>query len=379
MSYRTERDRSEQERRIANLRHNHTDSSQKYLGTVFNGGAMATTLPAWFLTYPTQVAGSELEGSAGTFTTDIVNVIPVLVIGSTVPTVGDVLPARNIGGFWIAERGGVEPCQWNCATECVFSSAPRGGVTAQGIPIVSSDGKITGIRMTVSGSGYITAPTVTFHIPLSGGIQAKGTPTLKSGSVTGVVMTNEGSGYVNPLPMPSAFSFTMTGNGITYGPFLLTPRPGGLGDWPYASVPCVWETSGAVLNVAATDSCPAVSIPITIAVVWDVSFSPAQWVSIIEYFGNATSGIDVINCGEPVGAVAHVSCLSTVGGGGETDSTPLGPCLSRPYSFTYAIAGFLIINNPAQPSAVTYLAFGGACNGSPDPIDIIVTCTLTEA
>jgi hypothetical protein len=103
---RVERDRSEAERRAANLRRNHPDSTQKYLGTVYNGGLMPSSVPAWFLTYPTQVTGPETEGSAGTFLTDTSNPVPVLVIGTTAPSVGDVLPARNIGGIWVAERGG---------------------------------------------------------------------------------------------------------------------------------------------------------------------------------------------------------------------------------------------------------------------------------
>lgn len=51
------------------------------------------------------------------------------------------------------------------------------------------------VSVSDGGSGYTTAPTVTFSAPTGGGTTATGTAVIKDGKVTGVIVTNEGSGY----------------------------------------------------------------------------------------------------------------------------------------------------------------------------------------
>lgn len=74
----------------------------------------------------------------------------------------------------------------------------------------NNSGKIANITMTSGGSGYVTAPTVSFSG--GGGSSAAGTAYLgNSGVVAGVIMTNKGSGYTS-APTVSFSSGTATAN-----------------------------------------------------------------------------------------------------------------------------------------------------------------------
>ncbi|MFM7469817.1 MAG: phage tail sheath family protein [Vampirovibrionales bacterium] len=63
--------------------------------------------------------------------------------------------------------------------------------------------------MSAGGSGYTTAPTVTFAAPPTGGIQAEGVATVAAGVVTGITITKVGAGY------SSAPTVTFSGGGGT--------------------------------------------------------------------------------------------------------------------------------------------------------------------
>jgi len=72
---------------------------------IYDGGAMPTANDHFFLSHPVELDGSEVEGGAGSPTADTNQTIVVDVIGSVVPSVGDLLAAYAIGGRWVAERG----------------------------------------------------------------------------------------------------------------------------------------------------------------------------------------------------------------------------------------------------------------------------------
>ena len=76
----------------------------------------------------------------------------------------------------------------------------------------NNSGKIANITMTGGGSGYVTAPTVSFSG--GGGASAAGTAYLgNSGVVAGVIMTNRGSGYTSaPTVAFSSGAATATAN-----------------------------------------------------------------------------------------------------------------------------------------------------------------------
>src|SRR5262249_24584314 len=55
---------------------------------------------------------------------------------------------------------------------------------------------VSGVTLSNGGSGYTSAPTVTFSAPQqAGGIRATGTATIVNGVVTGVTITDRGTGY----------------------------------------------------------------------------------------------------------------------------------------------------------------------------------------
>ncbi len=70
-------------------------------------------------------------------------------------------------------------------------------------------GTVAEVTISNGGSGYTSAPAVTFPEAPQGGITATGTATVKDGAVTGVTITNGGSGYTSPPAV------TFTGGGGT--------------------------------------------------------------------------------------------------------------------------------------------------------------------
>jgi hypothetical protein len=77
----------------------------RFAGSIYNGGMMPATGGKIFLTNPVRFTGTEGEGNSQTQTIDTSTSIPVYVIGTTAPNVGDVLDCYSVGGRWVAERG----------------------------------------------------------------------------------------------------------------------------------------------------------------------------------------------------------------------------------------------------------------------------------
>jgi len=74
------------------------------IGTVFDNGAMPSTIPGQYAVHITSVSGAESAGAAVTTTASGRTAI-VTVVGTKAPVVGDVLVARLITGRWVARRG----------------------------------------------------------------------------------------------------------------------------------------------------------------------------------------------------------------------------------------------------------------------------------
>jgi streptogramin lyase len=70
-------------------------------------------------------------------------------------------------------------------------------------------GGVAAVIINSGGSGYTTAPTVTFSAPPTGGTTATGTATISGGVVTGVTITNSGAGYTTA----PAVTFSVSGSG----------------------------------------------------------------------------------------------------------------------------------------------------------------------
>ena len=64
---------------------------------------------------------------------------------------------------------------YTSAPTVTFSAPTNGGVAAQGTSVIDGAGTVTGVSITTKGSGYTSAPTVTFSAPTSGGEIAEGT------------------------------------------------------------------------------------------------------------------------------------------------------------------------------------------------------------
>jgi hypothetical protein len=68
--------------------------------------------------------------------------------------------------------------------------------------VFRGNGRVGGGEVTAAGSGYTTAPIVTFSAPPSGGRQATGVAVLgtgtNAGKVVGITITDEGAGYLFP-------------------------------------------------------------------------------------------------------------------------------------------------------------------------------------
>ncbi|MBV8901663.1 MAG: hypothetical protein JOY92_16305, partial [Verrucomicrobia bacterium] len=82
---------------------------------------------------------------------------------------------------------------YTSAPTVTFGAAPTGGTTATGTAVLGS-GSVGSVTVTANGSNYTSAPTVTFGAPPSGGTTATGTAVI-SGKVSGVTVTKGGSGY----------------------------------------------------------------------------------------------------------------------------------------------------------------------------------------
>jgi len=310
---------------------------------IYSGGSMPTAPDHWFLAHPVELDGAEVESGSGTPVVDTTQTIPVLVIGS-VPTVGDLLVAYAVGGRWVCSRGvGALPCDWFCQRPTVtFGASPDGGPlsTAAGRVIIAG-GTITGVNITTAGYGYVSAPSVTFSPPQSGGTTATGTAVLgtggNAGRVVSVTMTHVGAGYFDPGSAPPAAIHVTD---PVYGSFTL----------PKIS-PCFYQLL-TTLPFAGYGDCPAAAIPVCMS---------------------------ILDAGSPFGRVFLVSLNKALTG---TDQTALAydvaghGCVAGPYGLT--AEGWSLC-----PSDWTVDAVRGVCDLPSIPADeprllVGLSCTGTR-
>ncbi len=64
--------------------------------------------------------------------------------------------------------------------------------------VTAQNGSVGAVTITAGGSGYVTAPTVTFSAPPTGGTLPTATATISGGAVVSVTMVTYGSGYTAP-------------------------------------------------------------------------------------------------------------------------------------------------------------------------------------
>ena len=108
---------------------------------VYSGGSIPTTVPAFFLTHPVGLGGTEDEGDVPTQTEDTAETIPVYVLGPDAPVAGDLLAAHATGGRWVAWFGaGTQPVEAKCC-QCFYRDGIYGNWP--GLPGGIADANIT--------------------------------------------------------------------------------------------------------------------------------------------------------------------------------------------------------------------------------------------
>lgn len=116
---------------------------------------------------------------------------------------------------------------------------------------------VTSVSVTSGGSGYTSAPTVTFTG--GGGLGAAGTATVDNGAVTGVTLTNHGSGYT------SAPTVGFTGGG---------------GSNATATAAIGTSTYRQIVDGLTTTSITGLSIPVADGYVFEVvTYSPLSGIN----------------------------------------------------------------------------------------------------
>lgn len=93
--------------------------------------------------------------------------------------------ASHVRLHQLSEDDAIESIRWVVGWSDGFGIAPTVGVA----------GALAAIELTNGGSGYTTAPTVTFSG--GGGTGAAATAIIQAGAVVGFTITNEGSGYTS--------------------------------------------------------------------------------------------------------------------------------------------------------------------------------------
>lgn len=178
-----ERQRAIDQRRDASGAGGRIFGSSRRLVQVYNAGDMPASNDHFFATHPVEINGSETEGGAGTPVVDTSTTLYVDVLGTTVPSVGDILTAYAVGGRWVAERG-----SGGCG--CCSCLCPNGD------------------------------------------------------------------------PMPHAFTFTLSGGDITYGPFTI----------PAAACGCLWRLA-TTITIQPYGPCPAIeNVMLTLVVAYSTVY-----------------------------------------------------------------------------------------------------------
>ena len=106
---------------------------------VYNGGAMPTSAGHFFLGNPVLFTGNEAEGTTDGGSADTGTSIPFLVLGTTTPTVGDILTAYGVGNRWVAERGGSSGGTLHCSP----CNIPESNLTLSWVNNIIGNGSTT--------------------------------------------------------------------------------------------------------------------------------------------------------------------------------------------------------------------------------------------
>jgi hypothetical protein len=125
------------------------------------------------------------------------------------------LVSSQVNSYSVKAQGSLDGTTWVDADTAQTSDTQRAFAALYkflrfNISALDIAGQVASVTVTNGGSGYTSAPLVTFSAPDDpAGVQATGTAVLTLDAVTSVTMTNIGSGYA------SAPTVTFTGGGGT--------------------------------------------------------------------------------------------------------------------------------------------------------------------
>ena len=286
------------------------DGAARFVGQVYNGGMMGDQPGLFYLTNPVQFNGPEQEGGGYIPVVDTTTSVPVLFL-STVPAVGDLAVATAVGGRWVAEDTGtpakgcnvpcspcaiwqkdlqiawVNPLTGNGSATLVYSSGTwtancmGGGGNQISFKLWCNNGQVE-LRVIYYVSGSCPTGQSEYCSNLNGGLTynerfstcqplnlvyqltSETCPALSaSGYETFAVsdpdptMPPAGCGclwWCDSYPAPKTLAVTLTGNGVSFGPFLMPGGPDGT-DPPH----CTWAVN-TVVDFPGGGSCPATKV-----------------------------------------------------------------------------------------------------------------------
>jgi hypothetical protein len=166
------------------------------------------------------------------------------------------------GGTVSSVTMGAAGSGYTSAPTVTFAAAPAGGTLATGTATLSG-GAVTAVAVTTPGAGYVTGVTVTFSAPqVVGGTTATGTVTVDAGTgaITAIVITSGGTGYTaaptatlgnlgTPTTAAVLGAVTIGGSTIT-GVTVTNPGAG------YLVAPAITITGGGGTGATATAVIP---------------------------------------------------------------------------------------------------------------------------
>jgi hypothetical protein len=148
---------------------------------------------------------------------------------------------------------------YTTAPTVTFSAAPNGGTTATGTAVLSGT-SVVSVTIVTPGSGYITPPTVTFSAP------ASGTTATGTAAPTGVISLIAGSPSGTGYNISTNTSTVTAAQSQLAGPYGIALD--NLGDLIIADE---YDASLDVLNLNATGSNTVGSIPVPAGTIWKIA------------------------------------------------------------------------------------------------------------
>lgn len=152
----------------------------------------------------------------------------------------------------------------------------RGDATAARNAVTTPTGSVTAVVVGTAGTGYTTAPTVTFSAPqVAGGVTATGTASVAAGAVGSITITNPGSGY------STAPTITLSGGGGATAAATATITIGGIKINNESSYTTAYINGAAVVGEFAAKYPGALGNSIKVSMADSASF--ATWTYKAEF------------------------------------------------------------------------------------------------